>query len=235
MGGTIRVITVLDSKVHKQSRWTNPLPDYVQTDKFVEGNKEWVEEYLSHYETSAYAENDETFSPNGYGLDVFDFDNKVLLTDQGYCQYDRIDYATVALHLGGNVIHGRKKEDVPPATTRRMFEKGMLGLVNWVDGKGFQEVECPDTYDEAWKIIQDTNEYRWNTPRRGLDFTGFKKVKKPKVQAMSFSILWEKMGWKVIKFEESKAGFKKMLEYCKKNYNLTEEDINDWKEFLKDW
>lgn len=220
MGGTIRVITVVDNNVYKQSRWTNPLPDYVKTDKFVKCDRIWINDYLSHYDSSAYAEKEETFSPNGYGLDVFDFDNKRILTSQGYCSYERIDWSAIYLYMAGCVITDLPVEDQTPTTTKRMFEAGMLGMVDW----GMKEISLPNTFDEALKIMEETDQYRFHKHSQPP----------PKVIAIGFSILWKKMGWDLIQFEESKKGFKEMLDYCNKNYTLTEKDVKVWKKFIRE-
>lgn len=41
MGGAIRVITIKDKIVHKQTRWTNNLPGFVKHYKFIQRDPKW--------------------------------------------------------------------------------------------------------------------------------------------------------------------------------------------------
>jgi len=205
MGGSIRIVTKLNNELHTHTRWTNALPEYVMSDKFIEKDEKYIKKYLENYKTSQYKLDIELFSPCDYGLDVFDFDKKVILSNQGYCAYDMIETVSISLSLRYTNFTDRNEEILK---TKRMYDKKQLSLV-----KGYDEqsvVEQPETYEKAWKLMDDSGE------------------------VINFKVNWEDFGWKYIRFEESEKGFIEMLDYCVKNYKLTLEDIKDWVTFIKD-
>lgn len=215
MGGSIRVITKLNNEIYKHTRWTNRLPEYVVSDKFIERDEKYINEYLEEYKNSYYKSDIELFSPCDYGLDVFDFDKKVIISNQMYCSYLQIDTAAISLYLNGVVItdSNSNNEDVPPQKTKRMYDKKQISLKRgWFDNES-SNIEQPKTYEKAWELAS-------------------KSTKKYK-ESLNFKVNWEDFGWKYIKFEESDNGFIEMLDYCIKNYHLSTEEIKDWIDYIK--
>jgi len=203
MGGTIATIIKLNDKIYKLDGITNSLPEFVKIDKFIECDKKWIKYYISCFNEV------KTFSPEGYGLDIFDFDNKRILTMQGYCSYYTIDYTNILMYLNGCVGTDTKVNDRPPEASKRMYNKKYTKLGTYSDDyKRLILDEQPEKYEDALKILKKQNKKRFRT-----DF---------------FNIMWDKLGWTYIEFNEGMDGSIKMLDYCIKNYKLSPTDIDDW-------
>ena len=251
MGGTIRVIHVIDKQIDKQSRWTNSLPEYVKTDKFISGDRKWINDYLTR--KSAYREDDESFSPNGYGLDVFDFDKREIHTCQGYCSYSEISYATVWLWLDGGILESIEKKEngktitvlsvvtsedpnFYPPIVERMWDSGMVSVIL----ENSRIIKSKEELDNIsfLQVLQEMKKYDRNkfvssAMKRGYD-TGLKSLKKSKINSSSFYVEWKKMGWKLMQYSEDKKGWTEFYENMKNNYPLTDEEKKLWEEKIEE-
>ncbi len=100
MGGSIRVIVREESgKVHKMVRWTNQLPYFVKNKRFFESDKNHIDEYVNRND-SYKMNNYDIMAPDGYGIVVFDFKKKKILSSQSYCGFD--DFRSSELYLSKN-------------------------------------------------------------------------------------------------------------------------------------
>ena len=87
MGGTVAVtVRKEDGTVIPMHRWTNSLPYWIKTRKFIENPSKTMEEYI--YQDQ---EDSEAFvAPEGYGLVVIDLKEKKILSYQDYTTFDLI-------------------------------------------------------------------------------------------------------------------------------------------------
>jgi len=222
MGGSIRTVHVIDKKYDIQTRWTNSLPEYVKSSKFVLSDMDYIKSYLNR--KSEYRNEKETFSPTDYGLDVFDFDNKTIINCQGYCRYDDISYCVVSLYNnqsyasidddnGKITITPITKEDEEfyPTEVKQMWEKNMLSVDLRIRHSDIDKIKNKSDYGKT--SFEDILKQMANFEDRDNGIASFK-------------IKWADFGWKLKVFEpDNLLGF---YNYIKENYKLTSEDINDW-------
>ncbi len=85
MGGSVRVIVRKKSgEVIPMTRHTNPLSNIVQNPRFFT-DETWIDEYISKSSESDYDDTSfKLLQPTGYGIVVFDFLKKKILSSQGY-------------------------------------------------------------------------------------------------------------------------------------------------------
>ena len=137
MGGSIRTIIIKDDKIHSLDSYTNGLPDFVKNDKFIEGDDEYLNKFIAYYISN------QPFAPEGYGIDIFDFDKKKIINCQGYCSYDKYDLTSIDIHKMGMIISDVDKSNLPPQSTKRMWDKGMMKL----------DFENNMTFEESYKYL----------------------------------------------------------------------------------
>lgn len=223
MGGDIRVIHVIDDKPNIQVRWTNPLPDYVKADRFMNFDLEYINEYLNKPSEHRY-DGEAVFAPVGYGLDVFDFNKKKIYTNQGYCQYTHIHFTSVLTYIHDRIWPKPDKDtdEYYPNIVKRMFDVGMV-------------TPCIRSYDSASNSVV-------NEPITGIaDFD--KLIRKMyeleyptigKRQMTTFEVNWDRFGWEVIKFEESLKGWETFRDLMISEYKISDSDTKVWNDYLSD-
>ena len=193
MGGSIRVIIVKDKIVTKKTRWTNSLPSFVQDSNFIDCKKEWVDEYINSPSDYTTPQND--FSPEGYGLDVFDFDKKIIYSCQGYCSYKAIDFIDM-------LFYEESKEVI-----KELFSRELLRIqYNFIG-----EIQ---TITESFEYFLDKLNY----------FIDQKHAR--------FIIDWEKTGWTLKKYKETKEQWEEYFFEIQNNYELTESEKEHWNDWI---
>jgi hypothetical protein len=215
MGGSIRVVTIFEGKIFPQTRWTNPNPFFVKNLNFLICKKEHIEEYLNDYEKcDGYSENEESFSPNGYGLDVFDFDKKIIYSTQCYCSYDTISYSMVYNELASMFERKPEPDDrnYYPNIARELWDNNAI----YIDNKRGYYSKDNLSFDASIKMFEKYYRDKNSPPYP------------------EYHINWEKFGWKTFRFQENKEESKKMFDELKKNYSLTEKDVKEWEIYLKE-
>ena len=126
MGGSIKVANRINNIITSQTRWTNPLPEYVQNEKFINCNFEYVQSYINRESIYLDTKGNETCSPTGYGLDFFDFDNKEIHSYQSYCDYKKIQYSSISIYLLGGVADVTTDNDMLSITPLTKEDKFFL-------------------------------------------------------------------------------------------------------------
>ena len=251
MGGSIRVVHRIGGEINKQTRWTNSLPGYVQNEKFVEGDPEYVKEYLSR--PSEWREKKEYFAPNGYGLDFYDFDKKIIHTIQGYTSYKDIEYSAVFLWLLGKVstldsiVDGKifltkctdKDEYFFPHEVRKMWEKNMLSGISYIgdydnswipeNQKILSKEEMGNpSFEECLSMLEYT---KGHDSKRHLMYAEYYKEGFPEL--LGFRINWEAFGWTIHKYQEDSAGLKAIKEAIQADITLSKKEEEKWKEYIE--
>lgn len=206
MGGAIRIIIIKDNIIHKQTRWTNPMPYFVEHYKFIERNNEWWNEYIN--QESQYKHPDDDFSPDGYGLVVLDSDNKRVFDCQNYSFLRTIDKTGILLEMSA-----QQKNEYYPDVVKKMIEKSMLKEFSF----GTKNIsEITNSFEDIMKLYN-----KQKIPFSVSSVPDF------------FYIDWEKFGWEFKKFEESEEGYANYFEVVKKYYQLTNSEKNSWATWIK--
>jgi len=217
MGGSIRVVTIKDGVTKCTSRWTNVLPHFVKHDKFIEKDERWIKEYIN--QNSEYSDGSDNFSPEGYGLDVFDFDRKKIYTCQDYCGYDTIDYVAIELYVTDRVmgIDNNDTDEYYPSVAKRMWDKQMISSRIISLGTNEEDMTFIKTFDEAMKIGKQLFK------DRAKIFNNTKKY-------LEFVINWKQFGWELKEYEN----WRKYFNNIRLAYNLNEEEIKGWEERISE-
>lgn len=251
MGGKIRVIHIVDGETSIQSRHTNPLPEYVKNMKFIKGDREYIKEYINT--PSSFREKREYFSPNGYGLDIYDFDKKIIYNCQSYTHLKTIQRVSLLLYYKGNVIgpDGVITPDSPyffPSEVKQMWDENILRVasVKDINGSGKDEdnymhwnkEELKMSFEEVYEHMLDFDSFirRYFGAKRGnvLDKIRMWTNCEPEIKISHLEIDWEAAGWTYKHFEDDLDGFKAMFEDVQKHYQLSERDKKKWEIFLKE-
>jgi hypothetical protein len=145
MGGTVAV-TIRDpsGKIHKMGRWTNPLPRFVNSFKFITCDEKHLKDYLDVWYqmrqdwktygdsadnpspmSSCYARDANMMcAPQEYGIVVIDYVDHVLITNQGYAPFGRSDLFKIFLRgdreYCEDVVHLIQSGRVTKATRENM-------------------------------------------------------------------------------------------------------------------
>lgn len=208
MGGAVRVIVKQDDVIHKHTRHTNALPDFVKSDKFIECDKKYMNDYLNV--KSDYSSDKDTFSPDGYGLVVLDMDSKTIISSQGYCSFEYIMLTTYALYEMGCVMGVDK--DSPyyyPNTIKRMWEKDMLSATESYLSEGKVESKLINpSFEELHSMAIDRDNQ----------------------QHVNLFINWDKFDWTLIELGE--GDIINLFKEVTDRYLLEDEDLDDWKSYI---
>ena len=227
MGGAIKVIIKHEGIVHKQTRWTNLIPRFVLTDKFVEGDVLHIHDYLNA--ESAYSDPSDDFSPDGYGLLVFDFDAKRIYDCQGYTglnQYDSVHLLVQTQH--NPALEQLKKDpDWEVNAWRRMWDKKMLNVFQYHfnEPEIVKILELDVSFDEVCKIMSDHHPTA-KSRRKFKKLTDEERIR-------GFNVKWKEMGWEYKTYRENAEGYSEYYEDIKSNYNLTADECKNWEEWIK--
>lgn len=210
MGGSLKIVIKEKDVYYPRIVHTNFMPFFVQNDKFIENNKDYIGR-LKKVKSPYGKIQDNLISAYDYGIDFFDLDNKIIINSQGYCSYDYIMKNSIYLYLNGNIT-GKNKygEDYYPKVFKRMYQKGMIIPKKLIRNDEFEKI---DNFDIN-KFYSKPNRY-------------FRKK-----DIIIFEIQWERFGWKYLKFEDE--GRLETCEFIFDNYKLSDNDLEDWKnELLK--
>lgn len=224
MGGSVKVILKKNDILYKQTRWTNPMPGFVQHDKFFERDEAWWDQYIN--QETEYKSPDDDFSPEGYGLVILDFDAKRIITRQGYSFFDAIHYSAIWLELDGGVIGAdpNDPDNYLPTIVKRMWEKGMLTAVYYDKKATSFNIDynlASKTYEEIWDVFEKND----GRSRNLISFIN--------PRYYEFKINFDKLGWEYHKISES-TPWAEMLELVKKYYTLTDSELKNWDKWLEE-
>lgn len=222
MGGAVRVIVKKNDIIYKQTRWTNAMPGFVNHDKFIEKDEAWWDQYINqktYYSTAG------DFSPEGYGLVIFDFDAKRIISKQGYCGFDDISYSAIWLELEGCVIgiDPADPDEFLPTIVKRMWEKEMLKVISWdrVTNKWILEKTFDGkSYDEVWNFIEknEKKSHKSNRPKKGKIY--------------QFKVNFHKFGWELHEFGDY-TPWEKILKLVQEHYTLTDAEVKNWDNWIE--
>ena len=262
MGGSIRVVTKIDGVISKQTRWTNSLPQFVKNESFLNCDREYVQEYNNR--ESKYRESNETFSPNSYGLDFYDFDSKKIYTNQGYCGYSDIDMTEIFIYLHGRVANVSTKNNGSliidpilddskfffPTEVKKMWESNMLScnvftgskkdpLYDPMYNKSISKEDMGNISFETCLALMEKFGSSQRVPfglnqKSRIGLFSMFLDKTIKHKIKGFNINWKEHGWELKEYDESELGFKLMLSDLQKDYVLSDTDIKEWDQFIND-
>lgn len=98
MGGAVKVVVrESDGTVHNMCRWTNNLTWWLHRPEFITNPDKLLKEYIEAKKDSAYYSENDTLSPEGYGLVVIDAVTKTILSHQDYTDLNQTYGARWAL------------------------------------------------------------------------------------------------------------------------------------------
>lgn len=241
MGGTIRVIVrENEDKVHNMYRWTNTFPDFVNSPKLYNEDKDHLSKYMESwldmkedydkncdsgdyefYMTPSYFPNDNNISPSGYGILIIDYVTKKIISCQGYAKVGNLSgikfaglFSEKARNLG---IRSNTATEEEQADAKQMFDEGRLEIFEYWDdeiicdnGKVGNWVQKKMTPDEVSKFLEKNDCY---------EITG---IINPEP-------------WEIFSFWDDAEGLiNTKKEIIKAGFNLTEEDEKIWEEEIKE-
>ena len=153
MGGVIKVVIIKNGVVNDQLWSTSCLPDFVQNENFIMCNDSYIQEYIDESVDDDYDKTNLGFSPTCYGLDVFDFDKKVILTMQSYCGYRYIRSSDIILYCN----QSKEYFDV----VENMYNKNMLLPINVIHGIKHSFKICVDVVCKGEYVRGDVFKIKW--------------------------------------------------------------------------
>lgn len=229
MGGTVGVtIREKDGTLHKMARWTNSLPDFARSMKFINKDKNHFDDYLKvFYEMKAdYEKNKNTgkfefnmtdvyipysghIAPIEYGLVVIDYQTEQILHCQGYTSLDAIHKSEI--------------------TSPQCYDKKTVDMIQeLIDAR---RVKCQ-------RIIfkEDANYKSAEIALKYVEVDGKLTVVPEPENDKEFWINDYEIDlnpWKIKRFAESKEGFLELKEAIKTlGLEMSEEDEKIWDEFI---
>lgn len=230
MGGTVSVIIrEEDGKVHKMARWTNSLPYFIKNMKFINKDKEYLNNYLkafydmkSDYEknkesgnfqfnmTDVYIPDSGYISPIEYGIVVIDYQTSKIVHCQGYSSLDLLFMSEV------DKIYRETEDD-------------RICIQEIIDNKRIKSLR--GFYDKEAGLHEFPVEYKTINGQMEVVLSGGLKkddVLYPHGYTLDIS------PWEVIRFEDNnKIEFLKTKEKIKElGFEITEEDEKNWEEFI---
>lgn len=247
MGGTIRVINKIDNKIVINDRWTNNLPEYVKNEKFFDCDRQYVADYISRREDQF---DDTGVYPVAYGLDFFDFDNKVIYTMQSYTSYNSVDPITLHFYYNGNVLDNGKPitQSSPyflPNTIKAMWDRGFIDVLAYKGDieKGWKEEneivltkeEVNLTFEECYELMRKTNHLIKNSISEILleKIKSFFAAEMP-LCLLEFRFNFKNLGWTLKEYDETEAGCRQYIADLQAAGLISESDLPHWEEFIKE-
>jgi len=214
MGGPIGVTVRLeDGTVESIEAWTNPLPWFIDNDRFYNRDKKHITDYLESYKDDKM-----DVIPTGYGIVVLDLETKTILSHQGYTHFGCISFVSIALENGTTKIvyeHENNHSNI----FKRLFEQGMItsysdfdrSVDGWVKethslkGKSLGEVEVI--------LLEHMNA-------------------KESMGGTEFII---DTGWEIIDYDETSAGLEALkLKMIELGFVFNLSDEKNWTEYINE-
>lgn len=239
MGGSIAItFRDDDGTVEKMCRWTNIMPYYLVNHLLYTKNKSFVEKFMEqwndmksdwdsnvgkknpkykHQMTEVYARTENRLlAPIGYGLVVVDFMNNKILHNQGYCSLNDIN-------ISMSIITNEEADD----DERK--------LVDLLDNNRIVDIDSR-TKKEPWaknKLPRQVVERILEAKRNAVKHKNVLKEDRD-VFFSCVRLTVDTKPFEIIKYDETKKGFKEMYNDIKKlDFKLTKEDEAEWQEYYK--
>ena len=226
MGGSIGItIREEDGTIHKMCRWTNSMPYFFRSIKFIEKDKEYLKEYLNvWYEMVKEYEDAQNgikplpeitmvdvyapfpyLAPMDYGLVVVDYMNNKVLHSQGYSSFvSKINESTIYLEL-------KNPEDSQEWEQLCNQKKLLLESKYYYELNKHEEINKEVSFEEIKSLV--------STKERDIIGLDFKIKTEP---------------WEFIRFEEDENGIKNLkLEIEKLGFHFTEKENEMWNEYIE--
>ncbi len=223
MGGNVGfTIREEDGKEHRMCRWTNSTPDFINHSKFIEKDKEHLNDYLNTwYEmvedyngsqelpmSSCYVPG-ACLAPDGYGLIVVDYKTNTLLHLQGYTNYGRLLPSSINIATYDESPEAKEKiEDCKKLITTGKITKARAF------SKELNEhfIEIKD-FDQVLLSISE----RFSTDEK---------------RTLLCDLIIDMNPWVIKRFDEDAEGVKNFKnEVLSLGFILTEEENKQWDEF----
>lgn len=235
MGGTIRVILrEEDGKINNMFRWTNSFPAFLKSTKFINKDKEHLNNYMASYfemkedweknhesgnfefnMTSVYFPTDDSISPCDYGILVIDYMTETVVSMQGYsCPFNIYGNELISifdekkreLNIKSNCTSKEELEDY-----QKMIDEGIIG-------------SCLEFKDEIGKWVERKIE-KHEIPLL---------IEKYKNNIFALKFVINISPWKTFHFQENKEDAIKAKEkIAELGFKYNEEDDRLWEEFIK--
>lgn len=218
MGGSLAVtICEPDGTWHKMDRWTNPTGHTFTDPKFINGDKEFLDEYLkpwhemckdfdkhrnvdgtqlamSEVYCNPHHSSRDKITPSEYGLVYIDFPNKRFYSMQGYTSYDQI--AT---------IHASFNADNSDGYWDRIASR--VTHYEYYDRPNDKMVKTPISFQSGPEVLAHAKT----------------------VEQFSFGNYILDMGdWDFRDFDDSDAGAQEFFAVLAEFHDFTQEEIKGW-------
>lgn len=216
MGGQIKVIIREENgKIHKHERWTNPMPYFVKTSKFLEKNKAHIKNYIQNCNKEKTCSN---LSPVDYGIVVFDFKSNIILSCQSYTGFNFIRNGLVEAYINEDwdlFIQCEGYTDEELKNFKNLFENKKIISYNLLKNDNSNEKIFFDSTDKIFlKYLID-------------------KDKRDEICVCGFNL--DLSPFALFKFSENAEGLKefknKMIEL---NFVFSTEDNKEWDNYVKE-
>ena len=202
MGGAVSVTLRKDeSTVIRMLRHTNAMPWWMKHPDFLDPDSQRVADYLAMYDESRkayeagnksyYYDPDAVCAPDGYGLVVWDYVSKHILSMQGYCFFGTIHRHDVrsAFHVRGATLDD--VERLQAGFMAGFFKERRILLESEVDGEvkfEWSSEPLADSWDEEASYLRE--ETRDPVPAVGRRlFDGY-------------NLNFEEFGWTLIHYDD---------------------------------
>jgi len=232
MGGNIGVtIREENGTEHRMSRWTNPIPWFINNLKFLNKNPSHLQEYLKTWYDMRTDwlehKNDDKFelnmtpvyarhpylAPDEYGLIVIDMQRNVILEYQGYTIIGGIHSATICYErdLGESMY---TDGEMDTNRLRELFDAGKVKSI------------------ETFAKVASKSKYKKMT----IDLSGQKFDEVIKTTPDFARFLIDMSPYEVIHYEDRNSNeAKRMLRDIKKlGFKITPEEKKIWSQWIRD-
>lgn len=229
MGGSIGVtIREENGTIHKMCRWTNPLPDFFRSVKFIEKYADYLKEYLNTWYEMVKEYKDHIdgvkllpkitmvdvyapypfFAPMGYGLVVIDYQKNKVYSAQGYSSFvSNINDAMIIQDL-------RNEEDAQ--FWKELCDKKLL------------------IFEKYYKANNNDENYEGEIVNQQISFeelVALLNKNRTERNYLQFRINVEP--WEFIRFEETLKGFTEFKEkLLSEGFEFSDEDEKSWSDYF---
>lgn len=220
MGGFLKVVHIIDGKEYIQIRNTNPLPEYVKSNRFIRGDVDYMKLYI---EKSPIAEEAKLVTPESYGIIYIDFDKKLIVDAQNYCDLKFVHKYDLDLFSVGVKVDFLSE-------WRELWDDGLLQMACIKHGIHEYNIENNLTFYTKEELGSPTLDelYKW--------WEAYNKFSPhPDGEPNPYALLidWEAAGWTIVESNRADSG---QLKYdaVRAARELTEEEDNIWKEWVEE-